>query len=210
MFPLSRFVAWARRPQPSSNTRGARRPVFFTEIVISDGDELLDRLLAQGFSPDEVVLKYCWPRYAPPPSAGIRSIPKLENLGKQFDRLVAMHRVVPSRVPMPAAIVKSEQGEFAGYILEYVEGTTLHELISLGMLDEARRQLRLVEQTIGTLHARALPHGDVNASNVLAADDGRTLLIDPVSNPGPGARLQDELCLRQIRHQIDLAATDIG
>jgi hypothetical protein len=179
------------------------RPIFFTDIVISDGRELEQGLLRQGLAPEEVVLKYCWPRYAPPPETGIRSIAKSENLGLQFDRLIAMHRIVPSHVPMPAAIVRSAEGEFAGYILEYVRGETLRSLISLGMAAEARRQLGLVEEAIAKLHAKALPHGDVNASNVIVADDGRTLLIDPVPRPGRGTKLQDELCLQQIRAQID-------
>lgn len=187
----------------SRAARPARRPIFYSDIVIADGSELEAGLLRQGLSPDEVVLKYCWPRYAPPRGSGIRAIAKSENLGVQFDRLLAMHRVVPSRVPMPAAIVKSPQGEFAGYLLEYVRGETLQTIISSGRLAEARRQLALVEQTIAKLHARSLAHGDVNASNVIVADDGRTLLIDPVSNPGPGARLQDELSLQQIRRLID-------
>jgi septin family protein len=41
---------------------------------------------------------------------------------------------------------------------------------------------------------------------VIAADDGRTLLIDPVANPGFGAKLQDELCLEQIKKEIDEAS----
>ena len=72
-----------------------------------------------------MILKYCWPRYAPPESHGIRAVGKDENLGLQFERLIAMHRVVPAHIPLPAAKVTSEQGEFAGYILEYVSGETL-------------------------------------------------------------------------------------
>jgi aminoglycoside phosphotransferase (APT) family kinase protein len=182
------------------------RPIFFRDIVVADGSELEQGLLAQGLSPDEVILKYWWPRFAPPPEAGIRAISKSEHLALQFDRLVAMHRVVPSSVPLPAAVVRSPEGEFAGYILEHVNGETLHELITAGMIDESRRQLGNVEQTIGKLHAKSLPHGDVNPSNIIAADDGRTLLIDPIAKPGSGAKLQDELCLREIHRQIDGAA----
>ena len=187
----------------SSRSRSTPAPIFFSDIVVNDGSELKRELLRQGLSPDEVILKHYWPRFAPPADAGIRAIAKSENLRLQFDRLVAMHRVTPSSIPMPAAIVKSSQGEFAGYLLEHVEGDTLDSLISAGQTDEARRQLELVEKALEKLHAKSLPHGDVNASNIIVADDGRTLLIDPVASPGPGAKLQDAICLEQIRRQID-------
>jgi hypothetical protein len=176
------------------------------DIVAADGSELQRRLREQGVVNDEVILKYCWPRYAPPPDAGIRAIVKSENLVLQFERLIAMHRESPSSFPMPLATVKSPEGEFAGYILEYVRGDTLQTIISTGMVKEARRQFALVESLIARLHRKAMPHGDMNASNIIAADDGRTILIDPVANPGSGTALQDRLCLGQIRQQIEDAA----
>ncbi len=190
------------QPEPAP----VRRPIYYSDIVISDGTQLRRGLIGQGFAPDEVILKYCWPRFAPPAGSGIRSLAKSENLGLQFERLIAMHRVMPAHIPMPAARVRSPRGEFAGYLLEYVSGETLSSLISFGMIEEARRQLALVEATVEKLHAKALPHGDVNGSNVIAADDGRTLLIDPVPVPGNGAKLQDELCLQQLRNEIEAGA----
>jgi aminoglycoside phosphotransferase (APT) family kinase protein len=196
------------RGRRSGRDRAASAPIFFSDIVIADGRELEDELLRQGLSPDEVILKHCWPRYAPPPESGIRSIAKSENLLLQFERLVAMHRVTPSSVPMPTAIVKSSEGEFVGYILEHVDGDTLGSLLASGRSAEALRQLELVEKALEKLHAKSLAHGDVNTSNIIVADDGRTLLIDPVASPGPGARLQDALCLEQIRRQIDGLSPD--
>lgn len=207
---LRHYLAAVGSGGRSGVARSKRAPIFYSDIVITDGSELKDELLRQGLSPDEVILKHCWPRYAPPAEAGIRSIAKSENLLLQFDRLVAMHRVTPSSVPMPAAVVKSSEGEFAGYILEHVEGDTLQSLISSGQTGEARRQLGLVEKALEKLHAKSLPHGDVNASNIIVADDGRTLLIDPVASPGPGAKLQDAICLEQIRRQIEEGATERG
>ncbi len=196
-----------RRASRSGAGPQVRRPIFYTDIVVSDGAELREALREQGFSPEDVILKYCWPRFAPSADSGIRSVLKSEHLGLQFERLMAMHRVVPAHIPMPAARVSNPEGEFAGYILEFVSGETLSSLISFGMIEEARRQLVLVTATIGKLHAKSLPHGDVNGSNVIAADDGRTLLIDPVPNPGSGATLQDELCLEQLRNEIETGAT---
>jgi serine/threonine protein kinase len=202
-------LAMRGRPLPRLGSRTSRsgssprrRPGFVVDITLSSGAELGDRLLEQGLSPSEVVFKYCWPRYAPPADSQIRSLVKSENLLDQFERLMAMHRVVPSGVPMPVGSVRNTDVEFVGYILEYVGGETLQALIGLGALDEARRQLAEVEGTVARLHAKSMPHGDLNPSNILAADDGRTLLIDPAANPGPGAKLQDELCLEEIRELI--------
>ena len=197
--------AWLRRRARRKATLppAATKPIFLVEIVVSTGAEIGQRLAEQGLAPDEVVLKYCWPRFAPPADSGIRQIGKLENLGVQFERLIAMHRAVPSSIPMPVGAVRSPEGELVGYVLEYTAGDTLETLISIGLIDEAERRLRLVEETIAKLHAASIAHGDVNPSNVIAADDGRTLLIDPVPVPGPGAKLQDGLCIGEIRRRID-------
>jgi serine/threonine protein kinase len=188
------------RPKPPVSRA---TPFLLVDIELTSGAELEERLLQQGLSPGEVVFKYCWPRYAPPAASGIRSLAKFENLGRQFERLIAMHREAPSGIPMPVATVRSTEGEFVGYIFEYVVGETLRELLDVGAFDEAGRRLDAVERTLVRLHARSLPHGDINPSNIIAADDGRTLLIDPVANPGPGTTLQDELCLRELRELID-------
>ena len=203
---LSRALAaqWrSRSGRPAVTATELAKPSFLVEIVVSSGAEIEQRLAEQGLAPEEIVLKYCWPRYAPPAGSGIRLIGKLENLAQQFDRLIAMHRVVQSAIPMPVGVVKSSEGEFVGYVLEYAEGDTLETLLGLGLLDEAERRLAIVEETLEKLHAKSIAHGDVNPSNVIAADDGRTLLIDPIPVPGSGARLQDELCVAEIRGRID-------
>ncbi len=203
---ISRALAaqWrSRSGRPAPSPTEPARPSFLVEIVVSSGAEIEQRLAEQGLAPEEIVLKYCWPRYAPPADSGIRLISKFENLGRQFERLIAMHRVVQSAIPMPVGVVKSSVGEFVGYILEYAEGDTLEALLSLGFVDEAERRFAVVEETIEKLHAKSIAHGDVNPSNVIAADDGRTLLIDPIPVPGSGSRLQDELCIAEIRSRID-------
>ena len=53
------------------------------------------------------------------------------------------------------------------------------------------------------LHAKGASHGDVNASNVIAADDGRTLLLDPIPFPKEQTKLQDEASSRGLRRQVD-------
>jgi serine/threonine protein kinase len=209
---LSRALAaqWrSRSGRPAVTATELAKPSFLVEIVVSSGEEIEQRLAEQGLAPEEIVLKYCWPRYAPPAGSGIRVISKFESLGQQFDRLIAMHRVVQSAIPMPVGVVKSSEGEFVGYVLEYAEGDTLETLLGLGLLDEAQRRLAIVEETLEKLHAKSIAHGDVNPSNVIAADDGRTLLIDPIPVPGSGARLQDELCVAEIRSRIDALRADI-
>jgi hypothetical protein len=197
------FHSIKRSRRPSVGAPKPRRPCFTIELMVNDGSELRDRLLKEGLDPDEVMMKYWWPRYAPPRDSGIRAKGKSESLSAQFERLIAMHREAPSRLPMPVASVKSPDGEFAGYILEYVEGVTLRSLVDDGMLAEARRQVDLVEETVRRLHAKGLPHGDLNPSNIIAADDGRTVLIDPVAHAGPGTRLQDELSIAELRQQLE-------
>lgn len=191
------------RRAASSKPAKRRKAIFVSEIVIADGAELRGRLLEQGLDRDEIVFKFLWPRYAPPAVAGIRSILKSDHLRQQFERLVEMHRVVPSSVPMPLAAVLNEDREFVGYILEYVEGITLAEIIRAGSLEEARRRLEHVRQAVRRLHAKSVAHGDLNAANVIAADDGRTLLIDPVAYAKPQMKLQDDLCLDELDRLIE-------
>jgi serine/threonine protein kinase len=185
-----------RRSSPSPEPRSSSHVV---EIVIAEGAELKSRLLEQGLDCDEIVFKYHWPRYAPPASAGIRSLVKSEHLRPQFERIEEMHGIVPSSIPLPVAPVRNPDGDFVGYILEYVEGVTLHDLLVDGMLDETQRRLDRVAEAVAKLHAKNVVHGDLNAANVVAADDGRTVLLDPMPFAKPQLKLQDELCLEELR-----------
>ena len=194
--PLGMF-----RRSSASNPPERRRSIHVVEIVVSDGAELKPRLLEQGLDCEEIVFKYHWPRYAPPGGAGIRALVKSEHLRPQFERIVEMHGIVPSSIPLPVAPVRNPDGEFVGYILEYVEGVTLHALLQEGMLAEARRQLDRVALAVEKLHAKSVFHGDLNAANLIAADDGRTVLLDPLPFPKPQMKLQDELLHDDLRRQ---------
>jgi serine/threonine protein kinase len=194
--PLGMF-----RRSSSSNPPERRSSIHVVEVVVAEGAELKPRLLEQGLDCDEIVFKYHWPRYAPPEGVGIRSLVKSEHLRPQFDRIVEMHGIVPSSIPLPVAPVRNPEGEFVGYILEYVEGVTLRELLADGMLAEAGRQLERVEHAVAKLHAKSVVHGDLNATNIVAADDGRTVLLDPLPFPRPQLKLQDELLLDDLRRQ---------
>jgi hypothetical protein len=201
------LVSRIRRRTRRVASRSARgRPSFVLDIVAADGSELERRLLEQGVALDEVILKYCWPRYALSAGAGISSVAKSENLIAQFERLVAMHRAAPSSIPMPLGTVRSPEGEFAGYVSEFVSGDTLETLISRNALTEARRQLATVEVVVAKLHRKKIAHGDINTSNIIAADDGRTLLIDPVARPSSGTELQDRICIEHIKQRIEHAS----
>ena len=176
------------------------------DIVVADGNELKARLVEQGLDPGEIVFKYHWPRYAPPTGAGIRSLVKSEHLRPQFERIVEMHAIVPSSIPLPVAQVRNSDQVFVGYILEYVEGVTFDELLRTGMLGEARRQLERVRDVVARLHGKNVVHGDLNAWNVVVADDGRTVLLDPAPFARPELALQDELCLDEMARRVELAA----
>jgi aminoglycoside phosphotransferase (APT) family kinase protein len=178
------------------------RPRFVVDIELADGAELVTRLREQGVAPDEVVFKYFWPRYAPPADAGVLSLLKSENLAGQFERLIAMHRLVPSGIPLPVGMVRNTDGEQVGYVIERVEGDTFQSLVELGLLDQARAAFAVVERTVTKLHAKSIAHGDLNPYNVIASFDGRTLLIDPVANPGSGTMLQDELSLAELKQLL--------
>src|SRR5262245_21213174 len=125
---------WLRRGR-SSDPPAKPQPSFIFDVTLASGAQLEDKLLAQGLSPDEVVFKFHRPSYAPPPGAGIPSLVKSENLGRQVERLIAMHEVVPASVPMPIGTVRDEGGELVGYLLEFVDGETLRELIEVGAID---------------------------------------------------------------------------
>src|SRR5690349_12425505 len=107
----------SRRPRQTDPTaRPSARLVV--DIELASGEELAGRLREQGLAPDEVLFKYFWPRYAPPPDSGIQSLLKSEHLGGQFERLVEMHGVVPSGIPLPIGLVRNTDGELVGYLLE--------------------------------------------------------------------------------------------
>ena len=73
---LSRALAaqWrSRSGRPAVTATELAKPSFLVEIVVSSGEEIEQRLAEQGLAPEEIVLKYCWPRYAPPAGSGIRA-----------------------------------------------------------------------------------------------------------------------------------------
>jgi serine/threonine protein kinase len=193
------------RRSTASNPPERRSSIHVVEIVIAEGAELKPRLLEQGLDCDEIVFKYHWPRYAPSEGAGIRALVKSEHLRPQFERIVEMHGIVPSSIPLPVAPVRNPDGEFVGYILEYVEGVTLHTLVHEGMLAEAERQLDRAALATDRLHTKSVVHGDLNPTNIVAADDGRTVLLDPQPFAKPQMKLQDELSLSEIARRIELA-----
>jgi hypothetical protein len=195
--PLGMF-----RRSGSSNPPERGRSTHVVDVVIADGVELRQRLLEQGLDTGEIVFKYHWPRYAPPDEARIRSLVKSEHLRPQFERIVEMHAIVPSSIPLPVGQVRNPDGDFVGYILEYVDGVTFGDLLQSGMLDEARRQHDRVRETVMKLHAKNVFHGDLNPWNVIVADDGRTVLLDPVPFSKPELALQDELCLDDLLRQV--------
>ena len=168
------------------------------DILVSTGLDVAERLQEQGVAEGEAMFKCGWPRFAPPVETGVRCLQSSESLVLQFERLVAMHDCVPSAIPLPIGVVRSRDAGFVGYVVERVDGPTLGQLVDHGFLDEARRCLRRVEAVVARLHARSLPHGDLTMANIIAADDGRTVLIDPVPVAQRGTALQDKLCLRHL------------
>jgi RIO-like serine/threonine protein kinase len=60
-----------------------------------------------------------------------------------------------------------------------------------------------VRDVVARLHGKNVVHGDLNPWNVVVADDGRTVLLDPVPFAKTELALQDELCLDEMGRQVE-------
>ena len=100
-----------------------------------------------------------------------------------------MHAIVPSSIPLPVAQVRNPDREFVGYILEYVAGRDVQRAAPDGdaRRGEAAARPRARSGGEGST-AKNVVHGDLNPWNVVVADDGRTVLLDPVPFAKPAAR----------------------
>lgn len=73
-----------------------------------------------------------------------------------------------------------DEGERAYVIREWVDGSSLRELVSEGPLDSVRATAvaHAVASAIAAAHATGMVHGNVHPGTVLVGDDGRVLLAD--------------------------------
>lgn len=71
-------------------------------------------------------------------------------------------------------------GDYLYYVMEYIEGTDLHHLLTMKQVTQARA-LEIMPSLCDALsyaHAKGLVHRDIKPANVLIASDGRVKLAD--------------------------------
>ena len=73
-----------------------------------------------------------------------------------------------------------DEGERAYVVREWVDGSSLRELVSEGPLDSVRATAvaHAVASAIAAAHATGMVHGNVHPGTVLVGDDGRVVLAD--------------------------------
>ena len=73
-----------------------------------------------------------------------------------------------------------DHGEAAYIVLEYVEGQTLHDKLTLGALalPDGLRMAGEIAEALEAAHARALVHRDLKPSNVMLTRQGRVKIMD--------------------------------
>ena len=91
---------------------------------------------------------------------------------------VAASRIIhPHLVDVYDAV---DEGTRAYVVREWVDGTSLRELVSEGPLDSVRATsiAHAIASAIAAAHATGMVHGNVHPGTVLVADDGRVMLAD--------------------------------
>ena len=66
------------------------------------------------------------------------------------------------------------------FLTEYLEGTPLTEILSVGALadKEALRVMKVLTETVGRIHKSGRLHGDLRPANILLDEDGSVKLLD--------------------------------
>ncbi len=70
-----------------------------------------------------------------------------------------------------------------GYVIEeYIEGTSLHQILALGKIydaDEARVIISEIAGSLAKLHKEGIMHGDICLENIMVTNDGSFKLLNP-------------------------------
>src|SRR6266508_2652542 len=135
------------------------------------GNDSLGRQLWRGV---DVVLRR--------PVAVVLRYPGGESAGEMLSAAVAASRIVhPHLAGVYDAI---DEGERAYVVREWVNGSSLRELIDRGPLDAERTLVigQAVTAAIAALHETGMAHGNIHPGTVLVADDGRVVITDARSD----------------------------
>jgi hypothetical protein len=135
------------------------------------GNDSLGRQLWRGL---DVVLRR--------PVAVVLRYPGGDSAGEMLAAAVAASRIVhPHLVGVYDAI---DEGDRAYVVREWVDGSSLRELVADGPL-EAERAAGLtaaVADAVAAVHATGMAHGNIHPGTVLVATDGRVVLTDARSD----------------------------
>jgi len=112
------------------------------------------------------------------PVAVVLRYPGGESAGEMLSAAVAASRIVhPHLVGVYDAI---DEGERAYVVREWVDGSSLRELVADGPLDPDRAATVAcaVADAVAAIHATGMAHGNIHPGTVLLAGDGRVVLTD--------------------------------
>lgn len=118
------------------------------------------------------------------PVAVVMRHPGGESAMEMLQAAVAASRVIhPNLVGVYDAI---DEGDRAYVVREWVDGTSLREMVATDPLDPTRATTvaHSVCGAVAAVHATGMVHGNVHPGTVLIADDGRVVLADARADGG--------------------------
>ena len=168
-------------------------------IVARRGDSLMRELQRREIDPQNVFFKYRrgYYRLAIPfrdLHGGTRIVTSPfqkfnehpDSVLLEYAMLCGIHKVVPENVATPLALVKDRNGYVVGYVLRYVEGSPgAFEPLpkEIGNIPQEKFEvIRKLMPVIYEMQAHSVGHNDLDDRNknvIIAAQDGRVVLIDP-------------------------------
>ncbi len=114
----------------------------------------------------------------------VKVLPKRLSENKEFvDRFYREGRAA-ARLNHPNIVQAIDVGEAAGYhyfVMEYIDGKTVYDLITDGKFLEESEAIRIILQTAQALehaHARGFIHRDVKPKNIMLTKNGMVKLAD--------------------------------
>jgi len=156
-------------------------PQVLTFGAPTAGEILADRYQLEGHVADDSHGRQLWRGVdviLRRPVAVVLRYPGGDSAGEMLSAAVAASRIVhPHLVGVYDAI---DEGERAYVVREWVDGSSLRELVAEGALDPDRAATIAcaVADAVAAIHASGMAHGNIHPGTVLIAGDGRVVLTD--------------------------------
>jgi hypothetical protein len=156
-------------------------PQVLTFGAPTAGEILADRYQLEGHVADDSHGRQLWRGVdviLRRPVAVVLRYPGGDSAGEMLSAAVAASRIVhPHLVGVYDAI---DEGERAYVVREWVDGSSLRELVDDGPLDPDRAATIAcaVADALAAIHASGMAHGNIHPGTVLIAGDGRVVLTD--------------------------------